>query len=129
MTDLANEHLDNAIPLTSSTTPVPVVVSPATSSSSCAVAPNTSLNMFDPRCPLPDNERNPLYLAAPQTWAERNPTVSVQPQRQRAKLTDAAKATKKITANRNKAKADLLAADIEKFMALKRTRRKNKPGP
>ena len=122
MTDLANEHLDNPTPPASSTTPVLVAVSTATSgSSSRAVAPNASLNAFDPHCPLPDNERNPLYLAAPQTWAERNPTVSVQPQRLRAKLTDAAKATKKIAAIRNKAKAELLTADIETFMALKWT--------
>jgi K+-transporting ATPase c subunit len=70
---------------------------------------------------LSDNERDPIYLSAPQSWAERNPTAGVQKQRLRAKLTDAAKATKQITAARNRAQGALLTSDIEKFMTLKQT--------
>jgi hypothetical protein len=60
-----------------------------------------------------------MYLADPQTWAQRNPTAGVQKQRLRAKITDAAKATKRITAVRNKAQAALLSIDIDKLIALK----------
>jgi hypothetical protein len=60
-----------------------------------------------------------MYLADPQTWAQLNPTAGVQKQCLRAKITDAAKATKCITAVRNKAQAALLSIDIDKLIALK----------
>lgn len=105
--------------LPSSLPPVPAVVLPTTSNFSSGEATSKApLNIFDPRFPLPDNERDPLYLASPQTWAERNPTVGVQKPRLRAKLTDAAKASKLLAADRNKINAALLTADIEKLMLL-----------
>jgi hypothetical protein len=90
-------------------------------SSSHVVAPNAPLDPFGPHHKLPDNEHDALYLAAPQTWAERNPSAGVQKQRLRGTLTDAGKATKRLAAERNKARAALLAADIDKFMDSQQT--------
>ena len=104
-----------------------VLVPPASEStvpsvlSSSIATPSAILNPFDPRHPLPDSQRDALYLVAPQTWAQLNPNLGVQKQRPRAKLTDAAKATRKITAVLNKASAELLSADIEKQMQLQKT--------
>lgn len=75
----------------------------------------SAMNAFDPRCPL-TVEGGVNYLAAPQTWAERNPTALEQPpSRPAVRLTDAVKATKKITCEANKKAAALLDVDIEKF--------------
>lgn len=90
-------------------------------SSSHVVAPNAPLDPFGPHHKLPDNEHDALYLAAPQTWAERNPSAGVQKQCLRGTLTDAGKATKRLAAERNKARAALLAADIDKFMDSQQT--------
>ena len=87
---------------------------------SCVTVPSSMLQPFDPHQPLANSERDPLYLDAPQTWAQRNPTLAVQKKRPRAKATDAAKATKKIAAAHNKANAALLSADIENQLALQK---------
>ena len=62
-------------------------------------------------------DKDPLYLAAPQTHAQRNPKQAVQVQRQRTKLSDASKAAAALTAALNKAKAEHLQTDITKFLA------------
>jgi len=79
------------------------------------------LNPFDPHLPLPDHERDPLYLLVPQTWAERNPTLGTQKEHHRVKPTDTARATKKITAKYNKAQAARLSTDIEKLVQMQQT--------
>jgi len=83
--------------------------------------PSASLNIFDPRYQLPSNQLDPLYLVAPQTWAERHPELATQPERHRATSTVAAKATRKIAAALNRANAELLSADIKKQVELQRT--------
>jgi hypothetical protein len=95
---------------------------PATSVSSARIAaPSPILNPSDPHQPLTNIQWDPLYLNAPQTWAQHNPNLGVQKERPRAKATDAAKATKKISASRNKVNAALLSADVEKQMVLQCT--------
>ena len=85
------------------TTPAPKPVQPS------------GMNVFDPHCPL-TVDGGVGYLGAPQSWAERNPTAPEQPpSRPAVKLTDAAKATKKITCEANKKAVSLLDVDIEKF--------------
>lgn len=79
---------------------------------------NATLSVFDPRYRLPGNQLDPLYLTAPQTWSQRNPDLGTQPQRLRATTTAAARATRKVTTARNKVNAELLSADIEKYMEL-----------
>jgi hypothetical protein len=97
----------------------PTAAAMSTSSSNIPI-PSVVINPFDPRYPLPSNQPDPLYLVAPQTWAQRNPNLGTQPERHRAKITAAAKATRKITTARNKANAALLSADIEKQVELQR---------
>jgi len=120
---MADLSIDLPEPPTENVMLVPTAVStsqvPAISTSSSRVS--TILNPFDLRQPLLDSQRDPLYLAAPQTWAQLNPSLGVQKQRMRAKPTDAAKATRKITTARNKANAELLTADIEKQIQLQQT--------
>lgn len=106
-------------------TPIPIMSSPSrvantdvVSNSSRVAIPGNPINPFDPHRPLAVNDHDPLYLNAPRTWAERNPTIGVQKQRLRAPLTDAAKATKHISAKVNKAHAALLSADIDKLLGL-----------
>jgi hypothetical protein len=109
MVDLASnipEPIKNAPPITNTLDSPP---------SSRIATSGAILNPFDPRNPLPDGGCDPLYLVPPQTWAQLNPTSGVQKQRPRAKLTDAAKATKKITAECNRAKAALLSAAIDRL--------------
>ena len=93
MVDLASnlpEPIENAPPVTT------------TSDSSSHIATSGAiLNPFNPRYPLPNGERDPLYLVPPQTWSQLNPTLGIQKQCPRAKLTNAAKATKKITTEHN----------------------------
>ena len=116
-----NDHLDcsegvGAVPAISS--------GPQTTVTASAVANNAAtaiLNPFDPRLPLPDSQHDPLYLVAPQTWAQSNPGLGVQTQRPRAKATAAAKATKKITAECNRAAAKLLSDDISNLAILRQT--------
>jgi hypothetical protein len=120
MADLAIDHpepLQNVmlVPVTTSASQAPLPTS------SRVATPGGILNPFDPRQPLPNDQRDPLYLAEPQTWAQRNPNLGVQKQRPRAKTTDAAKATRKITAARNKANAALLSTDIAKQVQLQQT--------
>jgi hypothetical protein len=62
-----------------------------------------------------------LYLIPPQTWGQLNPTLGVQKQRPRAKLTDAAKATKKINAEHNRAQQKLLSAAIDHLVEQQKT--------
>lgn len=77
--------------------------------------PSSGMNAFDPHCPL-TVEGGLEYLAAPQTWAERNPTAPMQPKsRPSVKLTDAAKAANKITNEANRKAAALLDSDIKKL--------------
>jgi hypothetical protein len=102
------------VPTIISVSQAPAIV-PSTSST-----PSAILNPFDPRQLLPDNQHDPLYLVAPQTWAQLNPNLGTQNQRLRAKPMDAAKAVKKITAARNKANAQLLSADIDKYIQLQK---------
>jgi hypothetical protein len=116
MSNSVGEHLDPLLDLTLAPLLPSDLPAPAT-----VAGPSAPLDAFDPDCLLSDNERDPIYLSAPQSWAERNPTAGVQKQRLRAKLTDAAKATKQITAARNRAQGALLTSDIEKFMTLKQT--------
>jgi hypothetical protein len=116
MADLANhttdmpDLLDNAPPVSTATT--------NSTSSSDATSKNAILNPFDPCLPLPDSERDSLYLITPQTWAEKNTGSSLQKERPRVKPTSAAKATNKITAEYNRTQAALLSADIEKLIQL-----------
>jgi hypothetical protein len=86
-----------------------------------AATPKAILNPFDPRVPLTDSQQDPLYLVPPQTWAQLNPSLGVQAQRPRAKATVAAKVTRKINAELNKANAARLSTDLEKLAALQRT--------
>src|ERR1700733_15151240 len=98
MVDLTSnipEPIKNAPPVTNTLDSPP---------SSHIATSSAILNPFDPRNPLADGGCDPRYLVPPQTWAQLNPTSGVQKQRPRAKLTDAAKATKKITAEYNRAK-------------------------
>ena len=97
----------------------PVLVT--TISSTRIAAPGPILNPFDPYQPLTNIQWDPLYLNAPQTWAQRNPNLGVQKERPRVKATDAAKATKKISAVWNKVNTALLSADMEKQMVLQHT--------
>ena len=92
---MSSPHNPVVSPL-ASVLPAPAGMPANVPGSSHVVAPNALLDPFGPHRKLPDNEHDPLYLAAPQTWAERNPTVGVQKQCLRAKLTNAAKATKKL---------------------------------
>jgi hypothetical protein len=119
MNDLASD-LPSGSP--GKTSLVPTDQSPAhPPSASQAATPNPILNPFDPRVTLTDSQRDPLYLVPPQTWAQLNPSLGVQAQRPRAKATVAAKATRKINAELNKANAARLSADLEKLAVLQRT--------
>jgi hypothetical protein len=122
MSNSVSEHQDNlALSLASSLPTGPAVVPTIMPGSSSSVAaPITPLNPFDPRV-IADDEHNPLYLADPQSWAQRNPTVGVQKLRVRAKLTDAAKASRLIASQHNKAQAMLLTSAIDDFLDLQRT--------
>jgi hypothetical protein len=93
----------------------------ASTPASHVAASGARLNPFDPHHALHDNQHDPLYLVAPQTWAQRNPTINVQNERLRAKPTDAIKATRKLTTARNKANTKLLSASIEEYMEQQQT--------
>lgn len=104
LTDTSNPS-NNAIFVSTATLP--------STSSSCISMSNAILNPFDSHLPLLDHECDPLYLIAPQTWAEKNPYLGTQKEHPRAKPMNVAKATKRITAEYNKAQAVQLTTDIE----------------
>ena len=95
-----------------------IITTTAAPESRTNTPPSAILHPFDPQHPLPDDHHDPLYLVAPQTWAQRNPNSGVQKSRARATLTHAAKASRKVAAARNKANAALLSADVTKQVDL-----------
>jgi hypothetical protein len=100
------------------------VITPVSVSTGLTSSQTTSsaiLNPFNPHNPLPNNQCDQLYLVTPQTWAQLNPNKNTQKEHHRAKLMDAAKATKKISVERNRAAAALLSADIDKLVEIQRT--------
>ena len=112
MADLANNNVE---PPESARIPIPT---PSSESQAPTATPSTILNLFDPCQPLADNDHDSLYLVPLQTWAQLNPNQGVQKHCPRAKATDAAKATRKITTAHNKANAALLSANINNLVEL-----------
>lgn len=115
-------------PVAASTLDAPLVTTPvagvnsATAVTPAATAqphnsPPAALNPFDPRCVIKPGDKDPLYLAAPQTHAQRNPDMVIQDQRQRAKVSTASRAAAAIQATLNKAKAARLYADVAKIIS------------
>ena len=77
MDSIANTHVEPLLNVTMESHTSATAVSPL---SSLAPTPSAMLNPFDPRHPLPSNQQDPLYLAAPQNWAQRHPHLGTQPE-------------------------------------------------